>query len=80
MTCDCAELVRQLSDYLDGLLADDARAAFEAHLAGCEECHVVLDTTRCTILLCRVAESPSLPAERREALLRRLEDACRRNG
>jgi len=80
VTCDCTELIRQLSDYLDGVLADDARAAFEAHLAGCDKCHVVLDSTRCTILLCRIAESPSLADERREALLRRLEQACRRSG
>jgi len=78
VSCDCAGLLRQLSDYLDDTLAAEARAAFEAHLAGCDKCHVVLDTTRSTILLCRIAESPSLPDERREALLRRLELACRR--
>lgn len=78
MSCDCAGLLRQLSDYLDDALTVEARAAFEAHLAGCDKCHVVLDTTRCTILLCRIAESPCLPDERREALLQRLELACRR--
>lgn len=80
MTCDCAQLVSQLSDYIDGTLGGEPRAAFEAHLAGCDRCHIVLDSTRCTILLYRIAESPCLPAERRAALLRRLEQACRRNG
>lgn len=80
MSCDCAGLLRQLSEYLDDALPTDARMAFEAHLAGCDKCQIVLDTTRCTILLCRVAESPTLPAERRAALLRRLEQACRRGG
>ena len=73
----CADLVRQLSDYIDGTLAPAVRASLEAHLADCDKCHLVLDTTRCTILLFRAAESPCLDAERRRALLRRLEKACR---
>jgi anti-sigma factor RsiW len=75
----CAALVSLLSDYIDGSLAPEPRAALEAHLAACDKCHIVLDTTQCTILLYRVCESPSLAAERREALLRRLEKACRRS-
>jgi len=76
---NCAELVRQLSDYIDGSLAPEARAVLEAHLAECDKCHIVLDTTRCTILLYRVSQSPTLAVERRAALLRRLEKACRRS-
>ena len=73
----CQDLVLCLSDYIDGTLSPEARATFEAHLADCDKCHLVLDTTQCTILLCRAAESPSLDAARREALLQRLERACR---
>jgi len=74
----CTELVAQLSEYIDGALAGEPRAALERHLAECDRCHIVLDSTRCTILLYRVATSPSLPDARRAALLRRLEQACRR--
>ena len=75
----CQDLVRSLSDYIDGTLPPEARAEAEAHLAECDKCHLVLDTTQCTILLYRAAQSPSLDAGRREALLRRLEKACRRD-
>ena len=76
----CQELVRCLSDYIDGTLAPAARAEAEVHLADCDKCHLVLDTTQCTILLCRAAQSPGLDAARRQALLRRLERACRAAG
>ena len=73
----CQELLRDLSEYIDGTLAAEARTVFEAHLASCDTCHVVLDTTQCTILLYRAASSPSLDPERRLALLARLEKICR---
>jgi anti-sigma factor RsiW len=76
----CCDLLQDLLDYVDGTLAPERRSALEAHLADCDKCHLVLDTTQCTILLCRAAESPALPADRREALLRRLEKACRTAG
>lgn len=73
----CSELVGLLSDYIDGTLDPEARATLEEHLSRCDKCHVVLDTTQCTIVLYRVSQSPSLAPDRREALLRRLEAACR---
>jgi anti-sigma factor RsiW len=76
----CQDLVRCLSDYIDGALAPAARAEAEAHLADCDKCHLVLDTTQCTILLYRAARGPSLDAPRREALLQRLDRACRGDG
>jgi anti-sigma factor RsiW len=76
----CQDLVRCLSDYIDGTLTPEDRAEAEAHLAECDKCHLVLDTTQCTILLYRAAESPGLDAPRREALLQRLEKACRAAG
>lgn len=78
MTCE--ELVRSLSDYIDGALTAQARADADAHLASCPNCHLVLETTRCTILLYRAAASPALTGERRARLLVRLERACRNSG
>jgi anti-sigma factor RsiW len=73
---NCEAAVQLLSDYIDGLLAPAERTAVEAHLASCHGCHVVLDTTRCTILLYRAARSTALSSERRLQLLQRLEAAC----
>jgi len=74
MTCD--EVVRELSDYIDGALAGPLRDELERHIASCHECHLVLDTTQCTILLHRASRSTSLQGERRRLLLARLERAC----
>jgi len=78
MTCE--ELVRQLSDYIDGALERPLVVAVEAHLAGCHRCHLVLDTTQCTILLARAAHSTALAEDRRRLLLEKLEAACRARG
>lgn len=72
----CEEVVRALSDYIDGALAEQERCAVEAHVASCHECHVVLDTTQCTILLYRASRSTALAGEQRRRLLEKLEKAC----
>ena len=74
---NCAELVALVSEYLDGTLAPEQRAILESHARDCEPCLVLIETTRTTIRICREAPGPALDAERRAALLRRLERACR---
>ncbi len=74
---NCQELVARLSDYIDGTLDATTRAGLEEHLASCHDCHVVLDSTECTILLSRAAGATMLSTERRALLLHRLEAACR---
>jgi anti-sigma factor RsiW len=73
----CQEVVAALSDYIDGTLAAPLRAALEEHVAACQGCHVVLDSTQFTILLSRAARTTALSGERRRRLLSRLEAACR---
>lgn len=72
----CTEVVRALSDYIDGALDAALRDEVEHHVATCHECHVVLDTTQCTILLYRAARSTTLQGEQRRRLLEKLEKAC----
>lgn len=73
---NCAGFIESLSDYIDGVLVGERRAEVEAHVAGCPSCHVVLDTTRCTLLLSRAARTTALDRDRRAALLRRLKAVC----
>ncbi len=74
---NCQEVVARLSDYIDDALPPEERHALEEHIAGCQGCHLVLDSTQCTIVLSRAARSTLLTGEKRQLLLRRLEAACR---
>jgi len=51
----CENLWGSLSDYIDGELSDELCHRIEQHMAGCEHCRVVFDTTNKTILLCHDA-------------------------
>ena len=70
MTCE--ELVTYLSDYIDGDLSEDLRADAQEHLATCNNCHVVLDTTQQMIVLLRQSGPRSIPIERRQQLFQKL--------
>jgi predicted anti-sigma-YlaC factor YlaD len=72
MTAECRQYREKLSEYLDGELAEAARTAFEAHLAGCVECRHELQALRLT--LGAVASLPACKAPPRlaEGVLARL--------
>jgi anti-sigma factor (TIGR02949 family) len=69
----CQALLGSLSEYIDGELPADLCQQIEKHLEGCENCRVVLNTTKRTIDLVRVApEEVTVPADVRERLFVRL--------
>ena len=72
---NCEELISYLSDYIDQNLDEDLRRDAQEHLATCQNCRVVLDTTQQMIFLYRRNGRTSLPKERREALFQRLQTA-----
>lgn len=72
---ECAELVKYLSDYIDHNLDEELTAEAQAHLATCQNCRVVLDTTQQTIFLYRQHGERKIPAARRQHLFNRLQDA-----
>ncbi len=70
---NCVNLLGSLSEYIDGELNPELCAEIEKHLAGCEDCRVVLNTTRRTIDLVRMPiEKPAIPDDVRERLFKRL--------
>ena len=68
---NCKGLIAELTEYLDGELGAGIRVELEQHLAKCENCRIVVNTTRKTIEIFCNAEPAPLP----EAVRGRLHDA-----
>ena len=70
---NCQALLGTLSEYIDGELPAELCKEIEKHLAGCDNCRVVLNTTKRTIDLVRVPVDEDVPADVRERLFKRLD-------
>ena len=57
----CADFMADLASYMDGDAAEDIRLQIEAHLAHCQTCQVVLDSTRKTLSVVTESGSFELP-------------------
>jgi len=70
----CESLLGSLSDYIDGELGAELCRQIEKHIAECENCRIVVDTTRKTIDLVHTSSSPEsgLPDDVRDRLFKRL--------
>ncbi|MBI3406159.1 MAG: zf-HC2 domain-containing protein [Acidobacteria bacterium] len=73
----CKDIIRELSDYLDGELDQKLVAEVQRHMEHCEDCRVVVDTTRKTIRLFCNSEPAELPSEVHDRLHRALERRLR---
>lgn len=69
---NCQEVVRQLSEYLDGELDPELGEELRLHLVGCKDCRLIVDTTRKTIEIFCNTEPLPLPQPVRERLMRAL--------
>jgi len=74
---NCQKVVRELSGYLDGELDAGARADLERHLEHCDDCRLVVDTTKKTIQIFCNSEPVPLPADVRDRLHAALEKRLR---
>lgn len=68
----CNDILRQLSSYLDAELDPALVRDLEGHLADCQDCRMVVDTTRKTIELYCNSEPLPLPDDVRQRLDRAL--------
>ncbi len=69
----CRELLKSLSDYVDGALDESLCLVIEKHMAECDRCQVVVDTLRKTIELYQnTSPAPSVPDDVRRRLFVRL--------
>lgn len=73
-TDNCKAMLSQLCNYIDGELAPHLCAQIEQHLENCDDCRVLVDTTRKTISLFRRHNQVELPSGVRERLWQALEE------
>lgn len=66
----CQEILEHISDYVDGDLEAALCAELEAHLAGCRNCRVMVDTVRKTITLYHAQPPADLPSDVKSRLYR----------
>jgi Putative zinc-finger len=80
MVVQCAEVWREVSNYLDGEVDRQLRAAMEGHFRGCKHCTAVLDGARNVIQLYGDERMLEVPLGFSQRLQRRLEGTTRRRG
>lgn len=73
----CEDLLGQLNDYVDGAMDPSLCAEFEAHMAGCNPCQVVIDNIRKTITLYKGDAVYELPLPFQQRLHQALRDRWR---
>lgn len=64
----CEEMLKSLSEYVDGEIDPAICEQFEQHLAGCDPCRVVIDNIRQTITLYQGDEPYPVPEEFQQRL------------
>lgn len=70
---NCRGMLGDLSDYLDGSISDEFCQEIEEHMAGCEDCRIVVDTLGKTIMLYHQLPQPAIPDDTRIRLYHSLD-------
>ncbi len=74
---NCTDFLKELTDYLDGVIDPGLRADLEDHLTWCHECFVVCNTTKMTIEIYKDSRLYELPDELRSRLRTAIVDKCK---
>lgn len=75
---DCADILAELSDYLDGEVSPETKRTVEMHLAKCHRCSVVYSTTRQTLRIVTQCSVFTIPVARGTRLQARLKEILAR--
>lgn len=73
----CSEFLKELTDYLDGVIDDRTKKELDEHLLWCHNCYVVCNTTKRTIEIYRGSELYELPDPLRDRLRSAIMTKCR---
>jgi Putative zinc-finger len=71
---ECAEVWRQISNYLDDEVDPGLRAIMAAHFKGCAHCSAVLDGTRNVVKLVGDVRAFEIPAGASQRFYKKLND------
>lgn len=78
---NCQNVVRELSNYIDGDLDAGLKQELESHIEHCKDCRLVVDQTKKTIEIFCDSELVELPGDVRarlhEALRQKFKEATR---
>ena len=72
----CSEFLKELTDYLDGVIDAPTRAELDEHLHWCHNCFVLLSTTKMTIQVYRDSQLYDLPEDLRVRLRSAIVSKC----
>ena len=73
----CQDFITELANLLDNDVASEIREQFEAHLAHCNTCHVLYDSTRKTLRIVTESGSFDYPEPIAEPLVSKVMDRIR---
>jgi anti-sigma factor RsiW len=68
----CKKHIQNIADYIDGEIDQALCRQLEEHLRGCNNCRIMVDTMRQTVVLCREGKREELPPEIESKLLQAL--------
>jgi anti-sigma factor RsiW len=77
MAMNCRHVWNHISEYIDGTLDPQVLAEVESHIATCEICSAVLDSTRNIIILMADDRVFELPVDFSKRLHARLDEVLR---
>ena len=76
----CKEFLEEMSSYLDDEVAAGIRREVEAHLAECQTCQVLYDSTRKTLKVVTEVRSFDLPGGLPDSMIARIISRIRAGG